>query len=283
MHARNAPTGLVLLPLLVLVPAFAAAGQQPAGFGERPSRELVLPEFSDRDVTRLIETLDAILPPVQAAPDWGDAARTRLWDFVRRLQDGRLTKAQEAQVLEHLRALESGHPDGASAIAAARRMLTGLTVGKQAPDIVGTDVNGEPMRLSDFRGKVVVLKFGGSWCAICRSEYPYERFLVEMYRNWPFALLGVDGSETRDEARVSRAAHNLSYPAWWDGRPGPDERGPIATEWNVLGWPTSYVLDGDGIIRFVDLRGEDLLKAVRQLLVEHQRELIKAGTGDSHR
>jgi peroxiredoxin len=246
------------------------------GFGERPSRELVLPRFSDGDVARLIETLDAILPPEATTPDWSDAARTRLWDFVRRLQDGRLTADQEARVLAHLRDLETAHPDGAGAIADARRMVTGLTVGKLAPDIAGIDVNGEPMRLSDYRGRVVVLKFGGAWCAICRSEYPYERFLVEMYRNWPFAILGVDGSETRAEARQSRTAHDLTYPAWWDGREGPDERGPIAREWNVLGWPTSYVLDAEGVIRFVDLKGEDLLKAVRQLLVEHQRQILQS-------
>lgn len=275
MPVRTDPTRLCLpLLLLALVPATAAAGQQPAGFGERPSRELVLPRFSDSDVAHLIETLDAVLPSEASTPDWGSAARTRLWDFVRRLQDGRLSPDQEARVLDHLRGLENVHPDGAGAIADARRMLTGLTVGKQAPDIVGIDVNGEPMRLSDYRGRVVVLKFGGAWCAICRSEYPYERFLVEMYRNWPFALLGVDGSDTQAEARQSRIAHDLTYPAWWDGRNGPDDRGPIATEWNVLGWPTSYVLDADGVIRFVDLKGEDLLKGVRQLLVEHQRQVL---------
>ena len=41
---------------------------------------------------------------------------------------------------------------------------------------------------------------------------------------------------------------------------------PIASAWNVVGWPASYVIDGDGVIRFVDLRDEDLLKAVRQLV-----------------
>jgi len=282
---RAVSSKLLLLFLLfaALASLGSAAGQQPAAFGSRPARELVLPQFTDADVTQLVEALDVVLPPSLPPDEWSEAAKVSLWDFVRRLQDGRLTTDQENRVLGHLRALEQARPESAGVVSEARRAVSLFTVGKQAPEIVGTNLDGEPMKLSDYRGKVVVLKFGGAWCAICRAEYPYERFLLELYAGWPFAILGIDSSETREGARQSRLEHELLYPAWWDGGAGAHSRGPIAKDWNVQGWPTTYLLDADGRIRFVDLRNEDLLKAVRQLVAEEQRRLLKAGTGPSKR
>jgi peroxiredoxin len=264
----------------MLFSALPARAQQQVAFGERPNREVVLPQFTDADVARLVSTLDAVLPADPPNDYWSDAARMPLWEFVRRLQDGHLSADQEARVLLHLDELERTHPSAAGAVADARRAVTRLTVGKPAPDIIGVDLDGMPLKLSDHRGRVVVLKFGGSWCAICRSEYPYDRFLLNLYATWPFAMLGVDGSDSAAHAREAQNRQGLPYRAWWDGRSGPGGRGPIAAEWNVLGWPTTYVIDGQGIIRFVDLRAEDLLKAVRQLLIEEVRRTLKAGEGE---
>jgi peroxiredoxin len=279
VRAISVTSFLLVLVMASLATVEPAAGQQTVAFGQRPTRELILPQFTDDDVTQLVETLDQVLPGSLPPADWGEAARAPLWDFVRRLQDGLLTTEQEDKVLGHLRKIELAHPQNARVVSEVRRAVSTLTVGKQAPEIVGANLDGEPMKLSDYRGKVVVLKFGGAWCGICRAEYPYERFLMELYTGWPFAILGVDSSDSSDAARQGRFMYGLSYPAWWDGASGHDGagRGPIATEWNVQGWPTTYVLDADGRIRFVDLRNEDLMKAVRQLLVEEQRRLLKAG------
>ena len=133
------------------------------------------------------------------------------------------------------------------------------------------DLNGEPMRLSDYRGKVVVLVFSGDWCGICRSDYPYERLLLDLYANWPFALLGVDSSNTQDAALTAKTRERLTFRSWWDGGGTSNTRGPIATEWNVVGWPAVYVLDERGVIRFVDLQKEDLLKAVREVFNDQTR------------
>ena len=57
----------------------------------------------------------------------------------------------------------------------------------------------------------------------------------------------------------------ITWRSWWDG--GTTE-GPIATRWNVTGWPTIYVLDDRGVIRFRNVRGEELDKAVEALLKE---------------
>jgi peroxiredoxin len=52
----------------------------------------------------------------------------------------------------------------------------------RAPDIDGTDLEGEPLRLSDSRGTVVVLAFSGEWCGSCRLEYPYQRLMQDVLR-----------------------------------------------------------------------------------------------------
>ena len=88
---------------------------------------------------------------------------------------------------------------------------------------------------------------------------------MERYAEWPLVLLGVQAGSSRDEARRDHQANPVAHRVWWDQAKG-ETGGPIATAWNVRGWPASYILDGDGVIQFIDLREEDLLKAVRQLV-----------------
>ena len=122
------------------------------------------------------------------------------------------------------------------------------------------------METESREDKVVVLVFSADWCAICKTQAPYERFLLERYDKWPFALLGVETGNSREAARLAQSAGAGAHRSWWDASAAGETSGPIAGAWNVTGWPASYVIDGDGVIRFVDLRDEDLLKAVRQLV-----------------
>ncbi len=269
MHVGTSPRSPLPAGLLTVLLIFAAglpgafAGDDVPEFPERQQFKLVPAAFTDAQIAKLTTTLDAILA---ADPDPAHWAQP-LWEFARRLQAGPLSAAQEARVLAHLDRIAKEHPAATEAVAGSRYMVRSLTVGKTAPDIVGTSLDGRPMRLSDYRGKVVVLTFGAEWCGICRSMFPYERLMLELYKNWPFAMLSVEtGSSPESVSRV-REAERLTYPAWWD-EPSETGPGPIATKWNVAGVPTVYVLDGRGVIRFVDVREEDLLKSVRQLLHE---------------
>jgi peroxiredoxin len=179
-----------------------------------------------------------------------------------------MTAAQERRVLAHLDGVGRSYPAQAEAVGRAQQMIRRLTVGKMAPEIVGVDLEGVPLRLTDYRGRVVVLIFGAEWCGICRTLYPYERLMLELYENWPLEVLGVETGSSPEAVRTLRAKERLTYRAWWDA-PSETGEGPIAEAWNAAGVPTVYLIDEDGIIRFVDLRYEDLLKGVRQLLAEH--------------
>jgi thiol-disulfide isomerase/thioredoxin len=143
--------------------------------------------------------------------------------------------------------------------------LRHLSVGKVGPEIEGESVDGKGLKLSDYRGKVVVLNFWASWCGPCMDLVPHERALVKRLEGKPFALLGIDGDADRQKALKTMAKEGMNWPSWWDRTDGD---GPIATQWNVRGWPTLYILDRNGVIRYKNFLRSDLGKLVDDLLKE---------------
>ena len=135
--------------------------------------------------------------------------------------------------------------------------LRTLAVGQLAPEIVGKDVEGRPMALSEFRGKVVVLDFGThEHCGACQLVYPRQKELVDAYQARPFAMLGVNFGDHLDVLKGLRAKKDVTWRCWWDG----DDflhPGPITSRWNIKMYPTFYVLDHRGVIRFKDLNPLD--------------------------
>ena len=133
-----------------------------------------------------------------------------------------------------------------------------------APEIEGDDADGRRFKLSDYRGQVVVLTFSGNWCGPCVGMYPEERELVRDLKDQPFALLSVNTDKRRESLRESIAAGKVTWRCWWDGEPG----GPIATSWGIDAYPTVYILDWRGAIRFKAVGARKLREAVVTLLAE---------------
>jgi hypothetical protein len=102
---------------------------------------------------------------------------------------------------------------------------------------------------------------------------PHERSLVKRLKDKPFALLGINSDSDRDELKKVMAKEEITWPSWWNGG-GTD--GGIAKKWNVRGWPTIYVLDHKGVIRFKNKREEALDKAVDALIEEMEAETRKS-------
>ena len=138
----------------------------------------------------------------------------------------------------------------------------GKSLGRTARDIAGTDIDGRRFKLSDYRGKIVVLTFSGNWCGPCRAMYPHERELVTRLKDRPFALLSVNTDRDEGTLRRSIESGEITWRCWHDG--GTD--GPITTDWHVDGFPDTYVIDPRGVIRYRGLHHEQLDKAVDTLL-----------------
>jgi thiol-disulfide isomerase/thioredoxin len=145
--------------------------------------------------------------------------------------------------------------------------LQRLAVGKVAPEIEGEDSDGKRFKLSDYRGKVVVLDFWGHWCPDCRGVYPRQRELVKRFEGKPFVLLGINSDENKDDLKAVLLKRGVTWRYWWDGG---SRNGPIANAWNIQGWPTIYVLDAKGVIRH---RGhEELAEKLDQLVDQLLKE-----------
>jgi peroxiredoxin len=97
--------------------------------------------------------------------------------------------------------------------------------------------------------------------------YPHERSLVKRLEGKPFALLGIN-SDPKERLPQVIKKENMTWRSWWDGG---STQGPIAKAWNVKGWPTTYVLDGKGVIRYRNVREKEMDKAVDALLAEMEK------------
>jgi hypothetical protein len=96
--------------------------------------------------------------------------------------------------------------------------------------------------------------------------YPHERSLVKQLSDKPFALIGVNSDRDLEQIRQTVKEKNLNWRSFWNGPEGTG--GPISAEWNVTGWPTIYILDKDGVIRYKNARGPAMDKALTTLLAE---------------
>lgn len=93
---------------------------------------------------------------------------------------------------------------------------------------------------------------------------PHEKALVKRLQDEPFALLGINSDGDAETLKGILAANDITWRQHVDG----DTGGPLATRWNVSGWPTIYVLDHEGVIRHRDLRDQQLEDAVLELLAK---------------
>lgn len=141
--------------------------------------------------------------------------------------------------------------------------LRRLTIGKVAPEIEGYDLYDRPMKLSACRGKVVVLLF---WSALCPIEQETREFrrLVEQMQGKPFVLLGIHADDGTQKAKAAAEKYEMTWPSFQDAR-----QGPIARTYNINSWPTIYVLDQQGVIRYRGLyHRSEIAAAVDKLLGE---------------
>ena len=102
--------------------------------------------------------------------------------------------------------------------------------------------------------------------------YPHERSLVKRLADEPFALIGINSDKDLVKLKEAMIEESITWRSFWNGPNG--TRGPLSARWGVTGWPTIYVLDHRGVIRFRDVRGDELDVAVDQLLAEMGEEAM---------
>jgi thiol-disulfide isomerase/thioredoxin len=137
-----------------------------------------------------------------------------------------------------LLSLASGHVDAGE--------LSPATL-QQRLDLLLPDLEGRQRQLDEYRGQVVLVNFWASWCTPCLEEMPSIQRLVEAMRGTPFAVIGVNVGEgvLRVKAMVKRLG--IGFPVLLD------EDSAAFQRWGAKVLPTTYVLDGEGVIRYLGL------------------------------
>lgn len=135
-----------------------------------------------------------------------------------------------------------------------------LRVGQTAPEIEVTLIDGNPWKLADQRGRVVVIQFSFTGCGPCEAMYPGLRKLQEEFGD-RVSILTIMRDPTPDTAIEKTAKGTFTWPITCDG---PDF--PLSTKWAVDGFPEVYVLNPEGQIDAVGPRDEQLHWRVKQLL-----------------
>ncbi len=120
-------------------------------------------------------------------------------------------------------------------------------VGKKAVEFSLPDVNGGEVALQSFRGKVVLLNFWATWCGPCREELPELDRVQEKFRKRGFAVVAVTVDNELENIRGFLKKYDLKLQALWD------RRKKLADAYKVEKMPSSYLIDRNGVIRFVHL------------------------------
>ncbi len=121
--------------------------------------------------------------------------------------------------------------------------MTRLAEGNEAPEIEGFDASGQSFKLSDYRGKHVVLCFWGGWCHACHGVLPLLNDLHGKVDPKHLAILGIN-TDAGTEGAATLQQFGVEFRNWMDGSTG----GPITTLYNLRNFPTLYLINGEGII-----------------------------------
>jgi thiol-disulfide isomerase/thioredoxin len=133
-------------------------------------------------------------------------------------------------------------------------------LGQEAPEFSLSDIYGQPLRLSDFEGKVILLDFWATWCPFCRESIPILKSLYEEYKNKGLVIIGIaleydQGQTLKRFAKEKKISYPLAV-----GK----ER--LATEYSAYGVPTRILLNRTGKIveKFVGFQDKEVLESAIQ-------------------
>jgi len=116
-------------------------------------------------------------------------------------------------------------------------------IGKPAPNFKLQSLDGQSISLSDFRGKPVLINFWATWCGPCRIEMPYLQQIYEEWHGKGMVVLTINIGESSSQIKEFMQSQGLSLPVLLD------KGGSVAQKYNILGIPTTFFLDKDGVIQ----------------------------------
>ena len=123
-------------------------------------------------------------------------------------------------------------------------VIRSVLINRPVPTLTGTTLDGAPLNLDTYRGKIVLVNIWASWCAACRQEHPVLTAAQRTLADRGLQIIGVDMSDTVPDAQGFLAQNGgAAYPNVQD------PHAQIAIAWGTFGVPETYVVDRRGVIR----------------------------------
>jgi len=137
-----------------------------------------------------------------------------------------------------------------------------IEIGKKAPNFSSLDLDNKVVRLSDYKGKYVLLEFWSSWCGPCISEMPFLVKAYDEYKNEGFEIIGVSLDTNRDTWKRTIKEKNLSWTQISDLK---GQQNEIAMLYCVRAIPRSFLINPEGVIIEINLRDYQLTKKLEEI------------------
>jgi thiol-disulfide isomerase/thioredoxin len=145
-------------------------------------------------------------------------------------------------------------------------------VGSAAPETVSQELGGKEVKLSDLKGKVVVLDFWATWCGPCRAMIPHTTQLFEKMKGKPVVIVSISGDAQKETLTEFLKTNKMPWTHWWDGK------GALSRIYGVTAIPTVYVIDHKGIIRHHQVGGGHEMDSAIEKLVKEAEDSTKDPT-----
>ncbi len=145
----------------------------------------------------------------------------------------------------------------------AKKIQKTLAVGNKFPDFDEKDVDGKPLSIANYKGKVVLLDFWATWCGPCVGELPNVLETYKKHHGDGFEILGVSLDQEESSLREFTKKREMTWQQYFDGKGWGNK---LAGKYGVNSIPATYLLDGEGKIIAKNLRGEALEAAVKKAL-----------------
>ena len=146
---------------------------------------------------------------------------------------------------------------------AARR--AGLAVGSKFPDFDEKGLDGKPLSVATYKGKVVLLDFWATWCPPCRAELPNVLKTYEAHHKAGFEIIGISLDQDKQKLTSFIEDKKMPWAQYFDGKGWGNK---LAQKYGVQSIPATYLIDRQGTIIGKDLRGEELEEAVAKAVAK---------------